>query len=269
MDATPLLVISDCHPRDVLFLRPVLEAFPGAPLLRPDYAPAADEPAPSRRRQRGARYRDLRERARRWYLGRRTSGAGGVPIDRRARVEKVPWRHFRDGRAAERIAAHDPAVVLVCRAPILGPAVLAAARRCAVNAHFGVPPAYRGNDTIFWALVDRRYEHVGGVLHHLDAGIDTGSVVAEYYPRLAPGDLEPSIELRVAEGLGRLAVEYVRHVVAGGDPRGATQPAGGRTFRSVQRGAMADLRYVLAHGLRLARLPRRDERVVRHFDREG
>jgi len=66
--------------------------------------------------------------------------------------------------------------------------VIAAARTCAVNAHFGIPPRYRGNDTLFWALSDRAPECVGGVLHHLDAGIDTGAIVAECYPALTPRD---------------------------------------------------------------------------------
>jgi methionyl-tRNA formyltransferase len=58
----------------------------------------------------------------------------------------------------------------------------------AVNLHCGVLPTYRGHDSTFWALHEEDYERVGASLHVIDAGVDTGSLIAVAHVPCAPGD---------------------------------------------------------------------------------
>jgi methionyl-tRNA formyltransferase len=46
-----------------------------------------------------------------------------------------------------------------------------------VNVHHGAVPDYRGGPPVFWELVDGR-DRVGFTVHRIDAGIDTGPVLA-------------------------------------------------------------------------------------------
>jgi hypothetical protein len=57
--------------------------------------------------------------------------------------------------------ALKPAVVVVFGAPILRAGVLSLGSHATVNVHLGIPPKYRGNNTIFWALKQRDFDHVG------------------------------------------------------------------------------------------------------------
>jgi methionyl-tRNA formyltransferase len=61
---------------------------------------------------------------------------------------------------------------------ILPPAVLAVPRRGAVNVHGGVLPEYRGGHVMQWALINGEQE-TGATLHYMDAGVDTGPVIAD------------------------------------------------------------------------------------------
>ena len=47
-----------------------------------------------------------------------------------------------------------------------------------VNVHHGAVPKYRGGPPVFWELADGR-DRVGFTVHRVDAGIDTGPVLAE------------------------------------------------------------------------------------------
>lgn len=47
-----------------------------------------------------------------------------------------------------------------------------------LNVHHGAVPDYRGGPPVFWELADGR-ETVGFTVHRIDAGIDTGPVLAE------------------------------------------------------------------------------------------
>ncbi len=59
----------------------------------------------------------------------------------------------------------------------------------ALNFHVGITPAYRGVHGGFWALWEGRPDRCGVTVHRVDAGIDTGEILAQ---RLV--DVDPSRE---------------------------------------------------------------------------
>lgn len=81
-----------------------------------------------------------------------------------------------------------PDVVLVFGTGILREPLLSAFEGRMINIHLGLSPYYRGAGTNFWPLVNREPEYVGATIHYLDAGIDTGAILAHARPRIERGD---------------------------------------------------------------------------------
>ena len=54
--------------------------------------------------------------------------------------------------------------------------------RRALNIHMGISPAYRGSSCNFWALYDQRPELVGGTVHLLSKGLDSGDILFHCLP---------------------------------------------------------------------------------------
>ncbi len=59
-----------------------------------------------------------------------------------------------------------------------------------INLHGGLSPEYRGADCTFWALYNGEPEKIGCTLHYIDAGIDTGRLIAHISPEVREGDGE-------------------------------------------------------------------------------
>jgi len=55
-----------------------------------------------------------------------------------------------------------------------------------LNIHCGITPRYRGVHGAFWAVAEGQPQLAGVTIHRIDAGVDTGDIVAQ-----APIDIEP------------------------------------------------------------------------------
>lgn len=92
----------------------------------------------------------------------------GVPILR------VPTLNGPKARAA--LAGADVAVSL--ENSLISAATFTIPAHGTINVHHGAVPEYRGGPPVFWELADGR-DTVGFTVHRIDAGIDTGPVLAE------------------------------------------------------------------------------------------
>ncbi|MHB9035032.1 MAG: formyl transferase [Armatimonadota bacterium] len=73
----------------------------------------------------------------------------------------------------------DPAVVIVNRTRIIGKHILTCVPAPFINTHAGITPRYRGVHGAYWALVEDRRDLCGVTVHLVDAGIDTGNIIAQ------------------------------------------------------------------------------------------
>lgn len=103
------------------------------------------------------------------------------------------------------------------------------------NLHGGLSPEYRGADCTFWALYNREPEKVGCTLHWIDAGIDTGGLIAHVSPEILPDDDELSLFWRSVETSAEVYAEFLRRVAAGAR-FGQSQAHKGRLYQVKQRG---------------------------------
>ncbi len=123
------------------------------------------------------------------------------------------------------LQALAPAVVVVQGTRIISPAVLAAVDCPFVNTHAGITPRYRGMHGGYWALTEGRPDLVGTTVHLVDAGIDTGSVLARAYFAPGPDDSIATYPyLHLVAGLPALA-EQVALLMAGRPTSPAPSPA--------------------------------------------
>jgi methionyl-tRNA formyltransferase len=91
-------------------------------------------------------------------------------------------------------------------------------------------PGYRGGPPVFWELADGR-ERVGFTVHRIDAGIDTGPVLAEGEVAI---ERRPTLRETLAATIPRLheasldALEDVLRRLEAGELGGRRQLVGGR-----------------------------------------
>jgi len=119
-----------------------------------------------------------------------------------------------------------------------------------VNLHGGLSPEYRGADCTFWALYNAEPEKIGCTLHYIDAGIDTGLLVAHVSPEVRPDDDELVLFWRSVKESARVYAELMQRL-AQGDSLGVAQHGKGRLYQVKQRGLRHELRVkrMLQNGL--------------------
>jgi methionyl-tRNA formyltransferase len=84
-----------------------------------------------------------------------------------------------------------------------------------VNLHGGLSPEYRGADCTFWALYNGEPEKVGCTLHYIDAGIDTGKLIAHISPEVKPSDDELVLFWRAVQASADIYAEFLQRALSG------------------------------------------------------
>jgi phosphoribosylglycinamide formyltransferase 1 len=103
-------------------------------------------------------------------------GYDDSPPDERLRCVDVET--VNSPAVRELLAAVGPGCVVVSGTGIIGRKTLAAGPPF-LNIHVGITPRYRGVHGGFWAVVEGRPDLAGVTVHEVDAGVDTGGIVAQ------------------------------------------------------------------------------------------
>ena len=112
-----------------------------------------------------------------------------------AQVQDHPDRAAWDAALADQIATYRPDLVLSAGfMKILGPAVLATQR--VVNTHPALLPSFPGAHGVRDALA-HGVKVTGCTLHEVDAGVDTGPILAQRAVQVRPDDTEESLHERI------------------------------------------------------------------------
>jgi methionyl-tRNA formyltransferase len=111
---------------------------------------------------------------------------------------------------------------------ILPKDVLELPRFGCVNVHTSLLPKYRGAAPIQWAILNGETE-TGVTIMKMDAGMDTGDILAQAATPISPGDNSQTLHDRLARMGAELLVATLRDSGAGRiQPR--AQPAGGVSY---------------------------------------
>jgi folate-dependent phosphoribosylglycinamide formyltransferase PurN len=134
---------------------------------------------------------------------------------RTAPIAGPVFSSFNSQGAIDLIKTLNPACIVVAGTRILSREFLQNFRCPIINIHAGITPLYRGVHGAYWALAEKRPELCGVTVHRVDAGIDTGQVLAQEIFKPSPEDnfaTYPWIQL----GLGlRLLVKLLPDVITG------------------------------------------------------
>lgn len=160
-------------------------------------------------------------------LRRLYAAAGeGPPLEEVAtEIVRVPTLNGEEARAALRSLGADLAVSL--DNGIIREETFALPAHGTINVHHGAVPEYRGGPPVFWELLDAR-ETVGFAVHLIDAGIDTGPVLAEGdVPIGRRGSLAETLAATIPR-LHEASLDALERVLDDGSFAGRQQPPGGR-----------------------------------------
>jgi phosphoribosylglycinamide formyltransferase-1 len=131
-------------------------------------------------------------------------------------VELAGDRAQWDRDLAAAIAAHEPDLVVSCGfMRITGPAFLDRFSGRFVNSHPALLPAFPGAHGVRDALA-YGVQVTGCTLHLVDAGVDTGPVVAQRVVEVRPDDDEATLHERIKEQERTMLVEVVGRMVREG-----------------------------------------------------
>ena len=143
-----------------------------------------------------------------------------------------------DPAALAHMRALSPDLVLVFGTSLLKPPLIDAFAGRIINLHLGLSPYYRGAGTNFWPLVNGEPEYCGATIHFLDAGVDTGPILAHARPAVSAGDGPHDVGNKtIIAAVEVLADAAIAHAAA--PLTGITQWDGGRVYRRADFSAAA------------------------------
>ena len=170
---------------------------------------------------------------------------GAARLDRPELVREVP--HINHPDVVKLARELKPDLICVFGTSLIRGDLLNEGRLGIINLHGGLSPEYRGADCTFWALYNGEPEKIGCTLHYIDAGIDTGRLIAHISPEVREGDGELELFWRAVQDGAVVYAEAVARL-AKGERLGLAQSGKGRLYQVRDRG----LRHERALAARLA-----------------
>ena len=105
-------------------------------------------------------------------------------------------------------------MVVVAYGQILPASLIEAPRLGTLNVHASLLPRHRGPAPVEWAILSGDSE-TGVTIMQMDAGVDTGAILAQERVPIAPDEMAPRLEGRLANVGGRLLVRTLDGLVEG------------------------------------------------------
>ena len=171
----------------------------------------------------------------------KTAGRGRAlqvpPVKRFAQAHGLPVLQppsLRDPQAVEQLAAlHPQLIVVAAYGKILPPPVLALPPRGCLNVHPSLLPRHRGAAPVATAILEGDVT-TGVSLMMMDAGMDTGPLLAQQEEPVRPQDTTESLTDRLFRRSSKLLRELLPRYLAG-EVRPRPQPLEGATTTRMLR----------------------------------
>lgn len=188
------------------------------------------------------RPRRLWQKAWRWLRDRRRYRGNQEAIfffgDRPAKLDRpdlqVDVPQINDPEVIAIVKRHNPDLIAVFGTSLIKGPLLEKGRLGIINLHGGLSPEYRGADCTFWALYNSEPEKVGCTIHYINAGIDTGDLIAHVCPEVREGDDELTLFWRAVKDSTGVYVELLDRL-AKGEQFGKKQDDKGRLYQVKDR----------------------------------
>jgi len=154
-------------------------------------------------------------------------------LERYDLIMEVP--HINHSDVIKIIDKHNPDLIVVFGTSLLKGELLKKGRLGIINLHGGLSPEYRGADCTFWALHNQEPEKIGCTLHYINAGIDTGNIIAHVSPEIKETDDELTLFWRAVRDSTEAFAELLDRMEKG-EAFGAIQTQKGSLYQVKHRG---------------------------------
>lgn len=125
-----------------------------------------------------------------------------APVEELAKAHKIQLAYADNKNELEQLIANNtPASscgVVIDYGVIISQPVIDSFARGIVNSHFSILPQWRGADPITFSLLSGQ-KQTGVSLMLIDAGLDTGDIIAESYVDIAPDETNSSLTTKLIE----------------------------------------------------------------------
>jgi len=149
----------------------------------------------------------------------------GALVESRAEQESIPVFSFQPKEYADKLAYEQVIleelkkkqvewIILAGYMRLIGDTLLEAYQGRIINLHPSLLPAFTGKDAIGQAL-EYGVKVTGVTVHFVDAGMDTGPIIAQRVVPILEGDTRESLTKRIQEQEHQLLPEVVRMVQEG------------------------------------------------------
>lgn len=183
---------------------------------------------------------------------------GKAPVAYARQVPTVVVASINEAACARFIGARAPEILAVCGTSVLKPDIFTLAPKGAINIHTGITPEYRSADPIFWALYRGEPDKVGVTIHHIDRGIDTGSIIHQETVPVYAEDSLATIYVRCVRKGAELYARALDEIANGSVRTVARDGVTSRAFLSVDLGLFQYLVFCWRLRRLASRLPHRD-----------
>ena len=160
--------------------------------------------------------------------------SGGAVFDDLARHHKIPLTKvgtLKSVQGIDHVRRLAPDLILVIGWTSLVPAeVLSLAPLGCVGFHASLLPKYRGRAPVNWAIINGETQ-TGNTMFFLDAGADTGAIIAQRRFPIEEHDTVATLYDRVAETGIQMLVEHLPQLKCGGAPRRAQDESAATVMR--------------------------------------
>lgn len=180
-------------------------------------------------------------------------------------IVPFPESDMNSRPGVELIGSLQPDVLLSCGAPMLSAELIGIPKLAAINIHYGIPPHYRGNNTLFWPMLKRDFNNLGACIHHLTKGVDTGNLLAVIRPALQPKDGLLSVEFKITHLLPGVLLEFLAIIEQSHAVPGIPQTGAGRNYKKKERTIRKRIEYHLKRTFGLLHIPSRPAEVITYF----
>jgi hypothetical protein len=111
----------------------------------------------------------------------------------RPEIIPVLQGELNSSQTLARINSFAPDIILVYGTSLIGPGLLKQYPQSIVNLHVGLPRYYRGSSCNIWPIINEELNFLGACVHRIDAGIDTGEILAQATIELSRDDNEQNL----------------------------------------------------------------------------
>ncbi len=255
-----IVIISECKIRELPIVEKILLHYPGATIIQPIFTGKQK----SSSKTINVLGKKILGKIHRKILAQKLYPGKNFP--KLANLIKVPSHELNTFAGTTLLQSLSPDILITCRAPLLKNELIEIPKWGAINVHYGIAPHYRGNDSLFWALYHRDYEHLGGCIHYLSPGVDTGNILAEVFPPLQSKDGEALLDIKTTYMLSETLVQILRKLETEQyQPTGKPQATKGKNYKSKDRTFGKSLQFIIKKRLGLARPGYRDQKINAYY----